>query len=412
MGNTKFNYVMGLISGIALTILIFVLLVPLGESGGGGGGVSLPTPAAFNRQSADIDWDDFIQKIDQIYNVIGNNFIGDFNTEMAVDMMFRAFVYGANDPYTSYLDAVSFSNFMTRFSGEFYGIGVTVVADPTDNRILVITPHEGSPACEAGILPGDRIVRVNGISVFGDRLDDAVAMMRGEVGTPVDVTVLRNGHGEIDFNIIRDVIRSETVRGEMLDGDIGYIRITGFDAITASQFEEIYNRLVAENMQALILDVRNNGGGSMDAVIEIADMIVPQGLITYTINAHGRRQDHRSDARQTEVPLIMLMNGNSASASEVLGGAVQDSGIGYLLGTTSFGKGVIQRFFPLPDGSAVRVTIARYYTPSGNSIDGEGLVPDFYIEMDQELTNRLVRLDRADDVQLQEAIRILNEKIQ
>jgi len=237
--------------------------------------------------------------------------------------------------------------------------------------------------------------------------------MRGERGTEVTITVLRESEDiTLDITITRDIIQVETVRHRVIeDTNIGYLRISQFDRVTYDQFVAAYEDLMNQGIEGLILDVRNNPGGLLDVVNSIADMLVPEGIITFTEDAHGRRVNAYSDARQIEIPLIVLVNGNSASASEILSGAVRDTGVGELLGTTTFGKGLVQNVFPLPCGAAVKVTIARYFTPARICINGEGIVPTHYVEMPVELTNRLSTLEQEYDVQLLEALNLMEELI-
>ena len=412
MGN-KANYFLGLLSGVALMIVAWVVvsLTPFNDapmlSFDGA-----PAPAA--AAAAELDAADIIQKLNHIHQIIENNFIGDFDLELAIEMMFAGFVYGAGDPYTVYMDEATFASFREETEGSFIGIGVSITVDITDNRILIISPFEGSPAFKAGLLPGDKIVRINGYEVFGDGINEAIRMMRGEAGTEVVVTIFRESNGTtFDVPIIRDVIEVETVRSSLLDGNIGYIRISQFDRVTHSQFVDAYERLMEQKIDGLILDLRNNPGGLLNVVIDITDMLIPEGIITFTEDAQGRRVYARSSGdRQIDIPLIVLVNGNSASASEVLSGAVLDTGVGELLGTTTFGKGLVQNVFPLRDGSAVKVTVQRYFTPAGTSIHGTGITPTHYVEMAVELTNNLMRISQEEDVQLQEAITIINGMIQ
>ncbi|MDR2183100.1 MAG: S41 family peptidase [Clostridiales bacterium] len=404
----KANYFLGLLSGIALMIVAWVAFMSFDGVGTPVRTIA-PTAAA---ASAELDETDIMQKLNHIHQILEANFIGDFDLEIAIEMMFAGFVYGAGDPYTVYMDEATFASFREETEGSFIGIGVSITVDAADNRILIISPFEGSPAFEAGILPGDKIIRINGYEVFGDGINEAIRMMRGEAGTEVVVTIYRQSNGTtFDVPIIRDVIEVETVRSDILAGNIGYIRISQFDRVTYEQFVGAYERLLEQNVQGLILDLRNNPGGLLDVVNNITNMLVPEGIITYTEDARGRRIYVPSDERQIEIPLIVLVNGNSASASEVLSGAVLDTGVGELLGTTTFGKGLVQNIFPLRDGSAVKVTVQRYFTPSGRSIHGEGITPNHYVEMDVELTNNLMRLSPEEDVQLQEAINIMNVMI-
>jgi len=406
----KANYFLGLLSGMALMVVAWVALVAFD---GGGDAPRLNVTQA-TAAAAELETTDITQKLNHIHQIIETNFIGDFDLEVAIETMFAGFVYGAGDPYTVYMDQVAFAAFREETEGSFIGIGVSITVDATDNRILIISPFEGSPAFEAGLLPADKIVRINGYEVFGDGINEAIRMMRGEVGTEVVVTIYRESDGTtFDVPIIRDVIEVETVRSDVLPGNIGYIRISQFDRVTDEQFFNAYERLMAQNVGGLILDLRNNPGGLLDVVNNITGRLIPRDeIITYTIDAQGHRNDMRSRSEgQINIPLIVLVNGNSASASEVLSGAVLDHGVGELLGTTTFGKGLVQNIFPLRDGSAVKVTVQRYYTPSGTSIHGEGITPTHYVEMDTELTNNLMRISHEEDVQLQEAISVINEMI-
>lgn len=405
MGN-KTNYFLGLLSGMALMVVVWAAVMPLLNIN------VTPIGRGPDVVATGLDTDTISQKINHIYQIIDSNFIGDFDLDFALQTMFAGFVYGAGDPYTTYMDLITFREFRQETEGTFIGIGVSISVDATDNRILVISPFEGSPAFEAGILPGDKIIRVNGYEVFGDNVNEAIRMMRGEAGTRVEVTIWRESdNSTFDLSITRDVIQIETVRHNILDDNIGYIRISQFDRATYDQFAAAYNSLMDQNIRGLILDLRNNPGGLLNVVNEITDMLIPEGIITFTEDVHGNRVYAYSDERQIEIPLIVLVNGGSASASEVLSGAVQDTGVGELLGTTTFGKGLVQNIFPLPDESAVKVTVARYFTPSGISIHGEGITPNHYVEMPPELAGSLLTLSAEEDIQLMEAISIINRKI-
>ena len=401
----KTNYFMGLISGMALVVVAWVVFSP-------GFNIPLPinAPGAGSGISAQggLDMVAIGEKLNHIYQIIEQNYIGEFDLELALDMMFTGFVYAAGDPYTVYMNPENFTAFMEDTDGNFVGIGVSVNVDTTDNTILVISPFDGSPAAAAGVLPGDKIIRVDGIPVFGNTLREAITMIRGEIGTEVVITILRESNNTtFDLTIVRETINVETVRYQVFAGNIGYIRISQFDRLTYDQFRVAYEDLMSQGVGSLIIDVRNNPGGLLTSVNRIANMIVPEGIIMYIEDAQGNRQYIPSNSDHIEIPLIVLVNGNSASASEVLSGAVRDTGVGELLGTTTFGKGLVQSVFNLSDGAAVKVTIARYYTPAGISIHGDGIIPDHYVEMPQELTNTLSSLAPEMDIQLQEAIRIL-----
>jgi carboxyl-terminal processing protease len=276
----------------------------------------------------------------------------------------------------------------------------------------VITPFEGFPGAKAGIIPGDRIIRVDGNDVSGDTYEEAVAMLKGPPGTSVNVTLYREGECTFEIAIIREQIDIPTVSHRMLDDGVGYIRITNFDRVTYNQFVTAYEDLKSQNMQGLIIDLRNNPGGLLNIVTDMTNLLVPEGYIVYTEDRNGIREYIFSDAeRHIEIPLALIVNGNSASASEVMAGAVKDMGVGSLVGTQTFGKGLVQNLFDLSDGTALKITIAKYYTPSGVCIHGEGITPCYIVDMPNELTTRLSALSLEEDPQLQKAIDVILRKI-
>ncbi|MCL2752566.1 MAG: S41 family peptidase, partial [Defluviitaleaceae bacterium] len=313
----KMNYILGIISGLALAVVFWIAIVAFSPEQPIAGNASAGITSTGN-----IDGSSISHKLNHIHQIINTHYIGDFDLEHAIDLMFSGFVYGVGDPYTAYMSIDAFNTFRETSEGTFVGIGVSITTDLQSGRILVISPFEGSPAFNAGILPGDKIIRVDGTEVFGgDGVNEAVRMMRGEEGTLVTVTIFRQSDGTtFDVPIIRELIQIETVRSRVIDDNIGYIRISQFDRMTYEQFRNAYNRLMEQNITGLVIDVRNNPGGLLDVVANIANIIVPEGIITYTEYADGSREYLRSDSRQIEIPLVVLINGNSASASEILAG--------------------------------------------------------------------------------------------
>ena len=344
------------------------------------------------------------EKIEIINQLLNSNFAGDLDEENIRNGIFRGMLEGTGDRYTSYLTANEFYRFLEHSRGTFVGIGAGV-AQAQNGGVLIISPFAGSPAYKSGILPGDVITHVDGDDISEYTLETAIGMITGEAGTVVVLTIYRESENEtFDMDITRAVIEVPTVSYELLEDNIGYIRLTGFEEVSRGQFIEALENLTRQGMESLIVDVRNNPGGRLDVVVAIADRLVPEGLILFMNDASGRRTDFNSSRTHLGIPMVVLINGNSASASEVLAGAVQDHGVGTLIGEQSFGKASVQDFFPLPDGSAVRMTIATYYTPNGQAINSYGLTPDIVVEMDASDTNRLSNLEIEDDTQLQKAI--------
>ncbi len=350
------------------------------------------------------------QKIEKINELLEKKYIEDIDYSNLEDMMLHGYVYGLEDPYTTYMSKVEFDAFMENSSGTYYGIGASIVADEIDNTIKVVLPFAGSPSYEAGIRPGDKIIKVNGVEVYGSKLNEGLALIKGRKGTKVTLTILKEDSKEyVDIEITRDEISLPTISDKKIDDKIGYIRITGFDRVTLKQFNEAYDRLLLEGVEGLIIDVRNNPGGLLDVVGDITDRLIPEGIITYTEEKSGKRDDILSDAEEIEIPLVILMNRYSASASEVLSGAVQDTGKGILIGEQSFGKGLVQNIFPLGDGSALKVTVAKYYTPNGVCIQDVGLTPDIKVEMTDEQYFNIDTLTLDEDAQLKTAVEYINK---
>lgn len=341
-------------------------------------------------------------------------YLEDLEVDKLLEGGYKGFVQAVGDPYTEYYDEEEFKKLFEDLEGRYAGIGALVSVDPKDNLPIIVMPFEGSPSIEAGLQPLDKIIKVNDEDITGVSLDEVVKKMKGEEGTEVKITILRKNAEEqkvFDVVLIRRIINVPTVGHRMLADDIGYLQIIGFDAVTYDQFMEALNDLETQNEKGLIIDLRNNPGGSLEIVSKIADELLPKGVIVYTEDKNGKKEYINSDdEKQFNKPIVILINENSASASEVLSGAIKDYKAGKLVGTTSFGKGLVQQIRPLPDGSAMKITIAKYYTPSGNYIHGKGIEPDYKVELPEELKYK-AGLKEEEDVQLLKAIEVIKEDI-
>lgn len=343
--------------------------------------------------------------LDQKYvNYIDNKGI---NESKMIDPSIKGMVESLGDPYTVYMDKKEYDELKTTTEGSYAGIGIYV--GEQDNKILVIAPIEDSPAAKAGIKAGDVIMKVDGQSVTAKDMDKAVALMKGKINTKVILTIQRANVGVMNIQVTRATIVLKTVKGEMLDNSIGYIRITTFDQNTANEFDSALKDLQGKGMKGLIIDLRDNPGGLLDVCAKIADRILGKGTIVYTIDKQGKKESLESDASKLNVPLAVLVNGNSASASEILSGAIRDFKAGTLVGTKTFGKGIVQEILPFNDGTALKVTTARYYTPSGECIQGKGITPNVVIDLPESIKG--TNFTRTQDVQLQKAIEVVKSKL-
>ncbi|MGN1147697.1 MAG: S41 family peptidase [Lachnospiraceae bacterium] len=308
----------------------------------------------------------------------------DIDRETLAEGAYKGMVEALGDPYSEYYSAEELLEMYEESEGIYYGIGAYVSLDTATNMAKISGVIAGTPAEEAELREEDIIYMVDDTEVYGMSLQEVVRLIKGDEGTTVHLTLIRDGV-EIEKDIVRRKVEAPTVNFEMYDNGIAYIQITEFDSVTVDQFEEALTEAKNSGMEGLILDLRSNPGGLLSSVVSIARMMLPEGLIVYTEDRDGNRDEYRCDGkRQLEVPMVVLVNGNSASASEILAGAIKDYGIGTLLGTTTFGKGIVQRPVEFSDGSAVKLTISSYYTPNGTNIHGIGIEPDEVCEFDSE----------------------------
>ncbi len=329
------------------------------------------------------------QKMELLNSLIDRYYIGDVDEADLSEGVYKGYIEGLGDPYSVYYDEEETKQMSESLSGEFGGVGALMSQDRETGVITVLQVYDGSPAQEAGMRDGDTLYKVEGEEVTGEDLSDVVSKVKGEKGTQVTLTVLRADTGdEEELTITRDTIEAQTVSCEMKEGNVGYIRITEFDTVTYEQYKEALEDLEDQGMERLIVDLRSNPGGNLDTVCDILDLMLPEGLIVYTEDKNGEREEYTSDEEnQFDKPLVVMMNGYSASASEIFAGAIQDYGLGQIVGTQSYGKGVVQSVFDLQDGTSVKLTIAEYFTPNGRSIDGEGITPDVEVEYQYDENN-------------------------
>ncbi len=350
-------------------------------------------------------------KLFQLHDYLLENYYQEIDPNTLVEGALEGMFDSIGDPYTDYLTKREMENMLTETEGSFGGIGV-VVTPAKDGYVTVVTPIEDTPGERAGLITGDRIISVNGEKVTADQLDYAVKLMKGKPGTNVVLSVLREGREEpFEVDIKREQIKLVSVKSEVID-NIGYIRITSFlSETTAADFKQHLKALQQKNIKGLVIDIRGNGGGLLSQCVEIADVLLGEQIIVYTEDRQGTREVEKSDKNKVDLPLALLVNKGSASASEILAGAVKDGGQGTIVGTTTFGKGLVQQVKPLSDGTGFKYTISEYFTPNGTNIHGTGIEPDIEVKLPEELTQQQT-IERKDDIQLQKALEVIQEKIQ
>lgn len=333
-------------------------------------------------------------KLNALNSVLSNKFYFDqADEEKSADSIYKAYLSSYDDKYTVYYTADEYKKLMESTSGKFYGVGALCSINESGG-VMVLDAFEDGPAYKAGVRDGDVVIKVDDTDITGMDLSSAVALIKGDKGTQVNLTIVRDDKTYV-FSIIRDEIITKTVDYKMMENSIGYIQISQFDEVTTEQFKEALTDLNNQGLKGLIVDIRSNPGGLLNVVVDIVDEIIPKGLIVYTDDVNGNRKEYNgSSDNEITVPMAVLVDGNSASAAEIFAGAVQDYGKGKIIGTQTFGKGIVQTIQPLTDGSAIKYTIAQYYTPKGQVIQGNGVTPNMVVELPKDATEDL-QLDAA-----------------
>lgn len=354
----------------------------------------------------------FADKLSIIDDYLDRYYMNEYDRSEMLESAVTGYVDGLDEPYSKYYSPEDFERYMENVEDSYVGVGVVITLDKNGN-IVVLSPFEDSSAYEADVRPGDIVAAVDGVEY--DDMNEAVKHIKnGEEGTTVDITFIRDGE-ILEKTIERRQVSSHSVKSEMLDNKVGYVRITSFnmndeasEQDTFTEFKAEIESLQEKGMEKMIIDLRDNPGGILQVACNIADMILPEGIITYMEYKDGSREDINSDANELDIPIAVLINENSASASEVLTGALKDYGRATVIGKKSYGKGIVQTVFPFLDGSGLSLTVAKYYSPNGVCIHDIGIEPDIEVEMPEEYVGMYASMvERDKDTQLQKAIEIL-----
>lgn len=409
-GSGKGVFLIGMIVGIASALLV-VAICWLGV------GIQNSVEEKEN-QSAQIELQEdsaidarVIEKLQTLEKMVDQYYyLGEVTDEEVRDGVYKGLLSALNDPYSEYYTAEELASMMEQSEGIYYGIGAYVSLDSATGLPKISGVIKNSPAEEAELRANDLIYEVDGTSTYGMSLTEAVAMIKGPEGTDVQLTLIREGESDyLELTLTRRRVESPTVEFSMEEDNMAYIQVTEFDDVTVDQFAEALAMARGSGAKGIILDLRGNPGGNLSTVVEMCQMILPEGMIVYTEDKNGRREEYKSDgSRELELPLVVLVDMNSASAAEIMAGAIKDYGIGTLVGTTTFGKGIVQQIMPFRDGSAVKLTISAYYTPSGKNIHGTGIEPDVVCEFDGEA---YYASEDHPDNQLEKAKEVLREKM-
>ncbi|MCI5953479.1 MAG: S41 family peptidase [Lachnospiraceae bacterium] len=409
-GSGKGVFLIGMIVGIASALLV-VAICWLGV------GIQNSVEEKEN-QSAQIELQEdsaidarVIEKLQTLEKMVDQYYyLGEVTDDEFRDGVYKGLLSALNDPYSEYYTAEELASMMEQSEGIYYGIGAYVSLDSATGLPKISGVIKNSPAEEAELRANDLIYEVDGKSTYGMSLTEAVAMIKGPEGTDVQLTLIREGESDyLELTLTRQRVESPTVEFSMEEDDMAYIQVTEFDDVTVDQFAEALAMARGSGAKGIILDLRGNPGGNLSTVVEMCQMILPEGMIVYTEDKNGRREEYKSDgSRELELPLVVLVDMNSASAAEIMAGAIKDYGTGTLVGTTTFGKGIVQQIMPFRDGSAVKLTISAYYTPSGKNIHGTGIEPDVVCEFDGEA---YYASEDHPDNQLEKAKEVLREKM-
>lgn len=394
----KKGYGAGIVTGILATVLVSLLLL---------GGFRVITNTAGSYASGKVTEKEVSKKLNKLNALIDKYYLYEdkIDTDELAEGIYSGYTSALGDKYTVYYDEDETKALMESTSGTFSGVGATLTKDADTGYATIVNVYEGSPAEKAGLKAGDILEKIDDHEVGDEQLDTVVSWIKGEKGTDVKITVLRDGE-ELELTATRDTIEVKTVSYEMKENQIGYIRVSEFDTVTYDQFKEALDDLEKQGMQGLIVDLRNNPGGSLDTVTNMLRLLLPEGTIVSTKDKNGKTDEITCDGtHEFKKPMAVLVNQYSASASEIFSGAVQDYGTAKIVGVTTYGKGVVQQLMDLGDGTCLKVTIAEYYTPDGRSINGKGVEPDVKVEYQYDEEN-----PKADN-QLDQALSTVQEEI-
>lgn len=342
--------------------------------------------------------------------IIDQKFLGEIDEQKILNETIKGYIKGLDDPYTEYMTKEEMEEFSQDVMGNFSGIGIYLTKDTEKNAVIVISPIKDTPAHKAGILPGDIITKIDGVSYTGEQLTEASNKIKGEIGTSVKLEILRDGK-TMEFEVTREHIKINHVESKVLENNIGYIEFNSFDEGCSEEFKQKLEELKEKNITSLIIDIRNNGGGLVTEALDIADFIVEKDA-TLLITTDKKQKEEVTKAKIDpiiNIPVVLLTNSSSASASEILAGALKDNNKATIVGEKTYGKGVIQELLTLTDGSGLKITTNEYFTPNRNKINKVGITPDVEVKLDEKLQGQLV-IEEKDDTQLQKAIEILKQK--
>lgn len=397
----RMNGVIGFILGIMTSFVL--VYVGFAFAFNNGNVLSL-----FLKRNSKLDYKKIEEKTSVLQNIIDRYFLFDEDMTKVEDGIYAGMMNGLGDPYTVYYTKEEYKALNEDTEGKYSGIGAVVSQNPNTKIITIVKIFDNSPANDAGLQVGDIIHKIDGEEVAGTDMDILVkTKIRGEEGTSFKMTVLRgDDRKEVELDLIRRSIEVETVAGKMLDNNIGYIAVSQFDAVTSEQFKSNIESLQSQGMTKLIVDLRGNPGGLLDQVVDMLDYILPDGLVLYTEDKYGKREEYYSDgSHELKIPMVVLVNENSASASEVFTATFRDFEWGTVVGKTTFGKGIVQNVLPLGDGTAVKITTQHYYPPSGYDLHKVGIKPDLEVDL-----NEGAKIGTDSDNQLSAAIDILKNE--
>ena len=373
------DFIWGTVTGVlgGVGLMLFLVLVFIWTGALQVSGIRLGKNAGLENKILD--------KVHLLESFISTYFLDEIDEEKMADEVYKGVVNGLDDKYAAYYTKEEYQNILEKNQGAYCGIGAYISVDQETGLVQILQPIENGPFQKAGGKAGDLIYKVDGKSMAGKELSEVQAQVKGEKGSKVVLTVLREKK-EFTISVVRDEIKEETVTWQMLPEQIGYIQVSSFDGVTVEQFDSAVDALEKQNQKAMIIDLRDNGGGLLDSAVKMLDRILTKGLVVYSQDKQGKKQEYfAEDEEQFTKPLVVLVNGNSASASEVFSGAIQDEKAGILMGTQTYGKGIVQTIFELEDKSALKLTTSKYYTPLGRNIHGKGLTPDVEVELSEKM---------------------------